>query len=294
MASLKEIRGRIHSISTTLKITDVTRMIASAKLHKARMILGNFLPYQTKIKEIFFNLLHSGELSDTPFADQRKQNKIVIVAISSNGSLCGAFNMNAIKKTAEMLESYSSVPPENITLYAIGKKMYDAFARQKGITLKGPYSELLDSCTYENVEPLANELIKLFLKKEVDVVEVIHNKFKNILTQYITLNTLLPMEVAPVQKVDLKEKQEQFDYIVEPSRIQIMDFLAPQVIRLSLFGMILESAVSEYAARSTAMQTATDNANELIEDLTKQYNRLRQAVITKEIIDIVGGAEALR
>lgn len=291
MASLKEIRGRISSVTTTRKITDVTQMIASAKLHKTQGMLVRFRLYFEKIENIFFDFLRSGDLSDTPFSEKRKVERVAIISFSSNGSLCGAFNLNAIKKTEEILDSYSHLEPDSITLYALGRKIYDNFSSRKGIKVVGPFFDLVDGASYEGISPLADELMKMFLNREVDKIEVVYNRFKNILTQIPTHEEFLPLVVPPK---DMQSKQTLVDYIVEPGRNELILGLAPQLIRLNLYGRLLESASSEYAARSSAMQTATENANELIEDLSKEYNRLRQAAITNEILDIIGGAEVLR
>ena len=295
MSSLKEIRGRINSVSATLKITDVTRMISSAKLRKAQNILSEFLLYKKKISDIFFDYLSlESDNICVPLAEERKfVRNIAIVSFSANTGLCGAFNMNACKKTADIVKSYSTTG--NVRLYTIGKKVYDAFAGDKNIKLKGSYHELLESPVYSLITPIADELIDLFLSGEIDEVHVVFNKFKNILTQNITEEILLPL---PVQFLSNAETEKvttlRTDYIIEPDKISLIKTLAPQMFRLSLFEKLLQSVTAEYGARSSAMQAATDNARDLISDLSIEYNKVRQASITGEILDIVGGAEAIK
>ena len=290
MSSLKELRGRINSVSATLKITDVTRMISGAKLHKAQDALSVFSSYKRKINTMFFDFATSNPDIHIPFVEVRKQVKsVVIISFSSNSGLCGAFNTNVIKKTADLIKSY----PETveITLYAIGKKIYDAFVGNKRISLKGTYSELLDAPAYSSIVPLADELSASFLSGELDEIRMIFNKFKNILTQNITEEILLPMPTTTERR---KATNPEVDYIIEPDKICLINRLAPQMVRLSLFEKLLQSATAEHGARSAAMQAATENAKDLISDLSLEYNKVRQASITGEILDIVGGAEALK
>ena len=266
-------------------------MISSAKLHKAQDTLSVFSSYKRKINSVFFDFAASNPEIRIPFVEVRKQVKsVAIVSFSSNSGLCGSFNTNVVKKTADLIKSY----PETveITLYAIGKKIYDAFVGNKRIKLKNTYSELVDAPAYSSIVPVADELIASFLSGEKDEIRMIFNKFKNILTQNVTEETLLPMQTATTK--NRKTANSETDYIIEPDKISLINLLAPQTIRLSLFEKLLQSATAEHGARSAAMQAATDNAKDLITDLSLEYNKVRQASITGEILDIVGGAEALK
>lgn len=286
MPSLKEIRGRINSVNATLKITDVTRMISSAKLHKAQGTLNSFLPYKNKVSSIFYNLANSLPELNIPLLQNNEVKKAVIVAFSSNTGLAGAFNINVIKRTTELIENYRK-QQYNVVLYTIGKKVYDGFAAYKDITLKD-FSSVFEDPTYANVSVIADELMNMFLTAEVGEIVIVYNRFKNILTQYISDKKLLPVSIpAPDEELTT-------DFILEPSEKNIVEILAPQVVRLELFESLLESLTAEFGARSSAMQAATDNASELINELTIQYNKVRQSAITGELIDIVGGSEALR
>lgn len=290
MSSLKELRGRINSVTATLKITDVTRMISGAKLHKAQDALAVFAAYKRKINATLAEFVASNPDVQIPLCNRRKQIKnIALVAFSSNSGLCGAFNTNVIKRTSERLKSYDNTV--NITLYAAGKKIYDAFANSKELNVKGPYPELHDSPTFRTISPLADELIASFTAGEIDEVLLIFNKFKNILIQNITEEPLLPL---PLTAPEREAGARPIDYIVEPDKISLIRQLAPQMVRLTLFEKLLQSATAEHGARSAAMQAATENAKDLISDLSLEYNKVRQASITGEILDIVGGAEALK
>jgi F-type H+-transporting ATPase subunit gamma len=287
MASLKEIRGRINSVSATLKITDVNRMISSAKLHKVQSSLNSFSFYKKEILSTFYDLINS--LSETNISLMTKNSgakKVLIVSFSSNTGLCGAFNSNVIKKTEEIMAQYRS-KSYDVILYTIGKKVSDGFSHNKNITLKN-LSEIYDRPSYTKVSEVAEKIITMYQNKEVDEVVMIYNRFKNILTQYISEKKLLPLANDDVHKDSYP------DYIMEPDGQTLVDALAPQVVKLTLYETFLESQAAEYGARSSAMQAATDNANDLIGELSTQYNKVRQSAITGELIDIVGGSEALK
>ena len=284
--SLKDIRGRINSVTVTLKITDVTRMISSAKLHKAQNTLRTFSKFKNETEELFFALVSGASI---PLSEKRQTTKnVVIAAISSNSSLCGAFNLNLIRQTGDTVNKYKKSGAD-VTLYAFGKKVYDAFIGDKSINVKGPYYDLIMRPDYNSFTPVAEEIIGLYAKKEADAVEAVYNHFKNILTQYPVSEKILPITI-PEEKQDSKFE----NYILEPDKEELISFLTPQTIKLMLYEKLLESAAAEHGARTSAMQAASDNAMELIDELSLKYNKLRQASITKEILDIVGGAEALR
>jgi F-type H+-transporting ATPase subunit gamma len=287
MVSLKEIRGRINSVSATLKITDVNRMISSAKLHKVQGTLNSFSLYKKSISSTFYDLVSSLPDAKIPLmSGNSNTKKVLIVSFSSNTGLCGAFNSNVIKKTDEMIGRYRS-ESYDIILYTIGKKVYDEFSHNKNITLEN-ISGLHDHPSYTKLADIAEKIMTVYLNREVDEVVLIYSRFKNILTQYILEKKLLPLDSGDLQKDSYP------DYIMEPDRETLVGALAPQVVKLVFFETFLESLAAEYGARSAAMQAATDNANDLLGELSTQYNKVRQSAITGELIDIVGGSEALK
>lgn len=290
MASLKEVRGRIASVSSTKKITSAMKMVSAAKLRRAQDAITNYLPYQEKLAKTLEDFLtYSTDDLSIPLADIRPIKKVAIIAISSNGSLCGAFNSNVIKKTEELIRNYEDVSKENICFYTIGKKVSE-YLSKKGYQVKGRYDKLVDKADYEQAAAIIDEVIELFLNKEVDCVELVYNHFKNAAVQLIAHEIVLPLTKSVTEKTDGKA----LDYILEPNKEYLIKQLVPTVLRLLLYSAILDSIAAEHGARTTAMQTATDNAEDLIFDLKLKYNKARQEAITKEIIDIVGGAEALR
>jgi F-type H+-transporting ATPase subunit gamma len=288
MPSLKEIKGRINSVSATLKITDVTRMISSAKLHKAQGLLTSFSIYKKSILSTFYDLVNSLSETDIPLmTENTKSKKVLIVSFSSNTGLCGAFNNNVIKKTAETIERYRA-KSYDVQLYTLGKKVYDGFAQNKNIPIENIPPEIFEHPSYTSVSEIAEKIITMYLNKEVDEVIMIYNRFKNILIQYISEKKLLPLAN------DTDDKKSFPDYIMEPDKETLVSALAPQAVKLVFYETFLESLAAEYGARSSAMQAATDNANDLLGELSKQYNKVRQSAITGELIDIVGGSEALK
>lgn len=290
MASLKEVRGRIASVSSTKKITSAMKMVSAAKLRRAQDAITNYLPYQEKLAKTLEDFLtYSTDDLSIPLADIRPIKKVAIIAISSNGSLCGAFNSNVIKKTEELIRNYEDVSKENICFYTIGKKVSE-YLSKKGYQVKGRYDKLVDKADYEQAAAIIDEVIELFLNKEIDCVELVYNHFKNAAVQLIAHEIVLPLTKSVTEKTDGKA----LDYILEPNKEYLISKLVPTVLRLRLYSAILDFIAAEHGARTTAMQTATDNAEDLIFDLKLKYNKARQEAITKEIIDIVGGAEALR
>ncbi|NDV65151.1 F0F1 ATP synthase subunit gamma [Bacteroides sp. 224] len=300
MASLKEVKGRINSVKSTLKITSAMKMVASAKLHKAQAAIENMLPYQEKMNHILTNFLSVMDNSFySPYMEERQVKRVAIVVFSSNSSLCGAFNANVIKKFVQVADSYKELGIDNIWVYPVGRKIEDAI-KKIGYTPKGSYLEMADKPTYEEAYQLAGELMNLFLAGEVDKVEVIYHHFKSSGSQLLLNKQFLPLDIAKLQE-EISNSQElvesdtspnhyKTDYIVEPSEAEFVESLLPEVLKLKIFTALLDSSASEHAARMMAMQIATDNANELIQDLTKQYNRSRQQAITNELQDIVGGS----
>ena len=296
MASLKEVKNRIGSVKSTRQITSAMKMVASAKLHKAQGRIENMLPYQRKLNEILTNFLSTDATFESPYTEVRPVEKVAIVAYSSNTSLCGAFNSNVVKMLEKTLEGYKSLGKENILIYPVGRKVEDA-VKKMGFVPQGSFQEMADKPSYVQAYELAGQLMKDFLEKRVDKVELIYHHFKSIGVQELTRDEYLPINLEKVAE-EAKEAVEaehvarkfQNDYIVEPSVGQLIADLLPKVLSQKLFTVLQDSNASEHAARTLAMQTATDNANELIQDLTKQYNKSRQQAITNELLDIIAGS----
>lgn len=296
MASLKEVKNRIGSVKSTRQITSAMKMVASAKLHKAQGRIENMLPYQRKLNEILTNFLSTDATFESPYTEVRPVEKVAIVAYSSNTSLCGAFNSNVVKMLEKTLEDYKSLGKENILIYPVGRKVEEA-VKKMGFVPQGSFQEMADKPSYVQAYELAGQLMKDFLEKRVDKVELIYHHFKSIGMQELTRDEYLPINLEKVAE-EAKEAVEaehvarkfQNDYIVEPSTAELIAALLPKVLSQKVFTVLLDSNASEHAARMLAMQTATDNANELIQDLTKQYNKSRQQAITNELLDIIGGS----
>lgn len=283
MASLKEVKGRIASVNSTLKITSAMKMVASAKLHRAQGAIENMLPYERKLNDILSGFLSSEGASNSPFAEKREVERVAIVAVSSNSSLCGAFNANVAKKVQETIEhSYGNLRKENIRIFAVGKKIADA-VRKMGFPSEGDFQHLSDKPSYKEAAQLAERLMQLFLNHEVDRIELIYNHFKSVSTQIMTHEAYLPIAIEGEER-----KGPAADYIVEPDRITVIRTLIPQVLGLKIYTILLDSNAAEHAARTIAMQMATDNATELIQELTIQYNKTRQQLITSELLDMMG------
>ena len=293
MASLKEIKSRIISVQNTRKITSAMKMVSSAKLHKAQILIESMLPYQQQLDKILRNFL-SGEISiDSPFIAERKVRRVAIVLFSSNSSLCGGFNSNVIKEFLHLIGEYRRLGQDNIWIYPVGKKIEETVIKM-GFSPKGSFQHLSEKPTYEQASLLAHELMNIFANKEVDRVELVYHHFKSIGVQTIVRNLFLPIDLLQIEEreQELEEKEHVLakDYIVEPSVEQLIADLLPQVLCSKLFTACIDSNASEHAARLIAMQNATDNANDLIQDLTKQYNKGRQQAITNELLDIIGGS----
>ncbi|GHT58723.1 ATP synthase gamma chain [Bacteroidia bacterium] len=291
MPSLKEIKGRIASVDSTRKITSAMKMVSSAKLRKAQSHVEQFLPYQKQLMDILGRYL-STDIEDfsSPLAENREVKRVAIVAVSSNSSFCGAFNSNVIRLLGETIRKYHALKYE-IEVYPIGKKVEEAV--KKGIVSveqKGSYISLMDKPNYEGARDIADVLVADFLSKKIDKVELIYNHFKSMGVQIPTDDPFLPI-ILPKNGTQTTTAT---DYIVEPDRKTLLDTLLPKSLRAKIFAVLLDSAAAEQAARTVAMQIATDNANDLIDELTLQYNKQRQQAITSELLDILGGSEALK
>lgn len=291
MASLKEVKTRINSVQSTRKITSAMKMVASAKLHKAQGAIENMLPYQRLLNKILTNLLSTDLPVESPFSTERPVKRVAIVAFSSNGSLCGAFNANVLKMVLQTVGEYRELGQDNILLYPIGKKIEES-VKKLGFFPQGSYQHLSEKPSFEESAELAHTLMKMFLDKEVDRVELIYHHFKSVGIQELLRERYLPIDLSTVKKENDENDKVVNDYIIEPSAEQLIANLIPQVLSQKIFTSALDSSASEHAARTMAMQIATDNANELIQELTKQYNKTRQQAITNELLDIMGGSMA--
>lgn len=291
MASLKEVKGRINSINGTLKITSAMKMVSSSKLHKAQGAIENMLPYERRLHRILTHFLAADTPVNSVYAEQKSVKKIALVVFASNSSLCGGFNMNVIRHLSELIEAYASqVGRENILVYPIGRKVADAVKKMPGIEPMGDYQHLSGKPNYPEAASLAADLMSRFLRGEIQQVELLYNHFKSTSTQVLTRETYLPirLDAAPGEVHDAGGS----DYLIEPSGEKLLEALLPKVLRMKMYTVLLDSNAAEHAARMMAMQVATDNANELIQDLTLIYNKSRQQAITNELLDIIGGTMA--
>lgn len=295
MASLKEIKGRINSVKSTGKITSAMKMIASSKLHKAQLAIKNMLPYERLLMQIMGNFLSSETSVQSPYITERPVRRVALVIFSSNSSLCGGFNATVIKELQAFLRDYASLGTNAVDIYPVGKKVGKA-VEKAGFTPKGDYSDMAEHPSFKSASALAAEVMKSFTDGEVDKVEMVYFHFKSTATQSLTRKIYLPIQldefktVAPDTNTDSKKGEWEKDYIVEPSRSEVLTSLLPQALHLEVFTALLDSNASEHAARTMAMQTATDNTNDLLQDLTLMYNKSRQQAITNELLDIVAGS----
>ena len=296
MASLKEVKTRINSVKSTRKITSAMKMVASAKLHKAQGAIENMLPYQRKLNKILTNFLSADLPVESPYVKEREVKRVAIVAFSSNTSLCGAFNANVIKMLLQTVGEYRTLGQDNILIFPVGKKVDEAVKRM-GVQPQETSPTLSDKPTYQEAADLAHHLMEMYVSGEVDRVEIIYHHFKSMGLQILLRETYLPIDLTHVINEEEEPNKEGVegheianDYIIEPNAEELIANLIPTVLSQKLFTAAVDSNTSEHAARTLAMQVATDNANELIQDLTKQYNKSRQQAITIELLDIVGGS----
>lgn len=290
MASLNEIKTRINSVNNTRKTTSAMRMVSSAKLTRAQGAIGSFLPYQQKLDTILTNVLSADTSYDSVFTIAREVKRTAIVVCSSNSSLCGAYNSHVVKQFKEVYEEKLALGKENILVYPVGKKVAEA-VKKANIKIEGEYESIADKPSFDEAQALAKELIKLYTSKEIDEVILIYFHFITAGNQKLQKTTYLPFDLSK-NKTD-EESNVGTDYIFEPTKEEILDSLIPTVLYSRLFAAFLDASASEHAARMLAMQTATDNASELNEELTIQYNKQRQQEVTNQLLDIIGGANAL-
>ena len=282
MANLKEIRIRISSVSSTMQITSAMKMVSAAKLKKAQDAITAMRPYSDKLSELMKGF--SGSSEDKSYSQKRKIKNVLVVTISSNRGLCGAFNANIFKE-ANIFKSKEDYKNANVEFLTIGKKINDSLSKKEKIIQND--SDLFENLNYANISLIAEKLMNLFLEQKYDHIELIYNSFKNAATQIIKSEQFLPILLID------NENNESADYIFEPSQNAITSTLIPKSLKMQLFKAGRDSFASEHGARMTAMHKATDNASELRDELKLTYNKARQASITNEILEIVGGAEAL-
>ena len=295
MANLKEVRIRIASVQSTQQITKAMKMVSAAKLKRATNAIVQLRPYATKLKEILGNLSSSLEGSSSPFTQEREPNKVLVVVVSSNRGLAGAFNMNVIKAANNLIsEKYSEQYKKgNVSIVAIGKKSQD-FYEKRGYQVIGNNNEVYSALTFENVTKITESIMAGFKKGEFDRVELIYNRFKNAAVQILTTEQLLPLvKTEEAQIKSSKVSARQIDYILEPAQEEIVEQLIPKSIKIQLYKAVLDSHASEHGARMTSMDKATENAGDLLKALKLSYNQARQAAITTELTEIVSGAAAL-
>lgn len=293
MPNLKEVRSRISSVNSTQQITSAMKLVSAAKLKKAQDAITKMRPYAGKLREILENLSQSIDTSEGIYSRQSEPNKVLLVVVTSNRGLCGAFNANIIKRANRAIETTyaSAYASGNLQVLTIGKKATSYFSRKQGINYIGSHDELFGNLTFESVIPVAEKTMQMFGKGEIDKVDFIYNQFKSAGSQIITMEPFLP--VAPPARTDT-ENNSTAEYIFEPSKAEIIDNLIPLSLKTQFFKVLLDSVASEHGARMTAMHKATDNASELLKNLKLSYNKARQAAITNEILEIVAGAEALK
>jgi len=284
MANLKEIRIRIGSVSSTMQITSAMKMVSAAKLKKAQDAITAMRPYSTKLSELMKSFSGASGSTSKSYTESRELSNVLVVAISSNRGLCGAFNANISKEVA-LLKTQQKFKNSKIDFLTIGKKINDTLSKTDTIIQNN--SDVFEDLNYENVSQIADQLIEFFVSKKYDHIEIVYNSFKNAATQIIKSEQFLPI---PINE---SEGSENLDYIFEPSLESIANTLIPKSLKMQLFKAIRDSFASEHGARMTAMHKATDNASELRDELKLTYNKARQASITNEILEIVGGAEAL-
>jgi F-type H+-transporting ATPase subunit gamma len=291
MPNLKEVKGRINSVISTQQITKAMKMVAAAKLRKSQDRITQMRPFAQKLAAILQNLSSSQEQNaDAWYSAQREVKKVLIVAVSSDRGLCGSFNSNVFKGVIKLLtERYQEqAQAGNVTIMPIGRKAFEFFSKRKG-SVVGNFSGLIHNLNFDAVAEAGDFLMEEFKKGNYDKIEVVYNEFKNVATQILRTEQFLP--VVPVVK---SQSASEVDYIYQPDKEEIITGLIPKSLKVQLFKALLDSNAAENGARMTAMDKATENAGELLKELKLTYNRTRQAAITKEILEIVAGAEALK
>ncbi len=289
MPSLKEIRNRITSVGSTMQITSAMKMVSAAKLKRAQDAITQLRPYAEKLQEILGNLSATLDLSENAYSEDRGTKNVLIIGVTSNRGLCGGFNNNIIKRVNFLVQD--EYAGSNVQVLCLGKKIKDTYRKTDNYYINDtiePVEDIFADLNFENVSLIAGDLMERFLAKEFDKVVVVYNKFVNAATQQVITEQFLP--IVPATQEGASSSAE---YMFEPSKTEIVANLIPKSLKIQLFKAILDSHASEHGARMTAMHKATDNAKELQKSLKLSYNKARQAAITNEILEIVGGAEAL-
>lgn len=294
MANLKEVRIRIASVTSTQQITKAMKMVSAAKLKRATNAIVQLRPYANKLREILADVSASVEGSNSPYTVDREPNKVLIIVVSSNRGLAGAFNANAIKTANNLVaEKYADqLRKGDVSMITIGKKGYDFYAKKPAYNIIANHSDLFGALNFENTSKITEFVMEQFKEGNFDRVEVVYNQFRNAAVQILTSEQILPL-LPTEDTVSTKEKTAEVDYIIEPSKEKIIEELIPKAIKIQLYKAILDSHASEHGARMTAMDKATDNAGDLLKALKLSYNQARQAAITTELTEIVSGAAAL-
>ena len=293
MASLKEVKSRIVSVSSTQQITKAMKMVAAAKLRKAQNRIIRMRPYAKKLSDVLQNVSSDNDQNvENPYAEDRLIEKVLIIVITSDKGLCGPFNSSVFKATSKLInDRYRNVSDSgNLTIMPIGKRALD-FYKRKGVKSVDDFAQLFGSLSFNQARKAAEFAMKGFLEQEYDRVDIVYNEFKNVATQILRTEQLLPVVSAVSEEGETSPSAT--DYIYEPSKVEIIEELIPKSLKITFFTALLDSNASEHGARMTAMDKATENAGELLKELRLSYNRTRQAAITKEILEIVAGAEAL-
>ena len=291
MANLKEVRARIASINSTQQITKAMKMVAAAKLRRAQDNVTQLRPYAQKLRQMLSTVSAGAEsASESPYKTERPVNRVLLIVITSDRGLCGAFNTNAVKGALALIaEKYATQARSgNVEIMAIGKKGAEAFVR-RGFKVKTDHIDVFSALNFNTVRAAAEDAMAGFASGRYDVVEIIYNEFRNAAVQIVQAEQMLPIMAAQ----STTGTKTAINYTFEPSEEEIVTELIPKTIKTQLFKAVLDSNASEHGARMTAMDKATDNAGELLKELRLVYNRTRQAAITTEILEIVGGAEAL-
>ncbi len=295
MANLKEVRLRIASVKSTQQITSAMKMVAASKLRRAQSAIVKLRPYAGKLQEFLQNLSVSLDAGDSSsvYSQQRTPEKILLIVVSSNRGLCGAFNANVMKMANNLMAGKYATQYQkgNVSLVTIGKKVTEFYRKRKYNVIES-HDDIFGQLTFEHVSVIAENIMQQFADKKFDRIEIIYNQFKNAATQILVSEQFLP--VLPPAKDESKKQKLKVDYIFEPSKEEIVLDLIPKSLKIQFYKALLDSYASEHGARMTAMHQATDNAKELLKDLNLAYNKARQAAITGEILEIVGGAEALK
>ena len=284
--SLKEVKQRILSVKNTQKITSAMKLISAAKLRRAQNAIEGMLPYRKKLDEMLLSFLSAVEGFSTPYTRCGEVKRVAVVAVSSNSSLCGSFNAAIIKQTKEILEGYSALGCENVEIFPVGKKICDAL-NKAGYRVNDALMSQAVSPTYNIIASVAHDFMRRFVAGELDEIVLVYTHFHSAAKQTVVCEKLLPLDFS---SLELSDSHSIGDFIVEPTREALIEQLIPKVVAMRLFTSLLDSVAAEHAARMLAMQIATDNANDLITTLVREYNKSRQQAITNELLDIVAGS----